>query len=347
MIKIKSIKKQFLNVIFLLLLVFVTFFVLINSSKEFSINELFSFISQLNPIYLLLGVLAMIGYVLTLAMSYKVICSHLGYKCSLIKHTAYACSEVYYSAITPSASGGQPAAALYMHKGGIPVSVSSATLLFNTFNHTLAIMVFGIGALIVRAGGFIYFGTFSKILIIAGLAVQFLLIAFFTILMISRKTVEKILIGAVSLLAKIRIIRKKEERTKQILSIIEQYVTCIDMIKSNKLLFVKVLSLNLLQRLCNLIITWFVFAATGITGFGFIDIIAMQSFCMLGANSVPLPGSVGVSEMLYVDVFKSAMPDDMLLPAMMVTRCLSYYLCFILSGIVTFINHIISFKKKL
>ena len=347
MIKIKSIKKQILNVIFLLLLVFVTFFVLINSSKEFSISELFSFISQLNPIYLSLGIVAMIGYVVTLGLSYKVICSHLGHRCSLIKHTAYACSEVYYSAITPSASGGQPAAALYMHKGGIPVSVSSATLLFNTFNHTLAIMIFGIGALMIRTGDFMYFGTFSKILIIAGLAVQFLLITFFIVLMISRKTVEKICVGTVSLLAKIRIIRRKEERIKQVLEIINQYVTCINMIKSNTLLFVKVLSLNLLQRLCNLVITWFVFAATGITGFGFVDIIAMQSFCMLGANSVPLPGSVGVSEMLYVDVFKTALPDDMLLPAMMVTRCLSYYLCFILSGIVTFINHIISFKKKL
>lgn len=66
---------------------------------------------------------------------------------------------------------------------------------------------------------------------------------------------------------------------------------------------------------------------------------------MTGSNAVPLPGAVGAYEFLYIGVFGSALNDSMLSISMMTARGISYYLCFTLSGIMTWIYHIRTSKR--
>ena len=47
-------------------------------------------------------------------------------------------------------------------------------------------------------------------------------------------------------------------------------------------------------------------------GISIIEIFVLQSLCLLGSNSVPIPGAAGVSEGLYISAFKPFFAKTML-----------------------------------
>ena len=65
------------------------------------------------------------------ALSLGVLSKTLGYRKGILKNYSYASADIYFSAITPSATGGQPASAYYMIKDGIPISHTTAILSVN------------------------------------------------------------------------------------------------------------------------------------------------------------------------------------------------------------------------
>ncbi len=56
----------------------------------------------------------------------------------------YSTSDIYFSAITPSAAGGQPASAFYMVRDGMPVSVATSALLLNIVCYTASLDIIGV-----------------------------------------------------------------------------------------------------------------------------------------------------------------------------------------------------------
>ena len=116
------------------------------------------------------------------------------------------------------------------------------------------------------------------------------------------------------------------------------------MIAQRKWLPVKVLLLNLSQRAAQILITCFV-CMSAPTGLSFLSVMAKQAFCMTGSNSVPLPGAVGAYEFLYIGVFGGGLNGSMLMTSMMTALGISYYLCFTLSGVLTWIYHIRTAKR--
>ena len=57
----------------------------------------------------------------------------------LVRGVLYSAADIYFSAITPSATGGQPASALLMVGDGIPTAVTTVVLLLNLAMYNLSI----------------------------------------------------------------------------------------------------------------------------------------------------------------------------------------------------------------
>ena len=68
----------------------------------------------------------------------------MGYPAKRSHGFVYSAADVYFSAITPSASGGQPASAYFMLKDGIAGTAVMAALLLNLIMYTLAILTIGL-----------------------------------------------------------------------------------------------------------------------------------------------------------------------------------------------------------
>ena len=93
---------------------------------------------------------------------------HLVTKRPFRKCLVYSSSDIYFSAITPSATGGQPASAYFMMKDKVPGAVTTIILLVNLTLYTVSIIVIGVLCFILRPTMVVHFSIVSKIMIFIG-----------------------------------------------------------------------------------------------------------------------------------------------------------------------------------
>ena len=174
----KKVRNHLLNIVFVLALLGLTLFILVKSNKELSWNDVRAFFGGCKPVYIVLAVCCMPVFLLAEAFSLKNIAAKFGYKTKFVSAFAYSSADAYYSALTPSATGGQPASAYYMVKDGIDAGSTTFILVFNLLGYTAAIFVLGVAAFLISlftsAGGWVFFsfGTLSKVFIVIGVAMQ-------------------------------------------------------------------------------------------------------------------------------------------------------------------------------
>ena len=95
----------------------------------------------------------------------------------------YSAADIYFSAITPSASGGQPASAFFMIKDGMPATTVMAALLVNLIMYTLAVISIGVFAILAFPKIFLNFSVVCKIFIVSGIIVLSVLAIIFYLLL--------------------------------------------------------------------------------------------------------------------------------------------------------------------
>ena len=340
----KSTKKHLLNFAVLFILIALTLVILFTSNKELNFGDIFEFLQKSNVVYLLLAFACMLGYILFEGLSLHVICHTVGHKCKPVQSLVYATADVYYSAITPSAAGGQPASAYYMVKDGMSGGSATFTLVFNIIAYTAAIIVLGIAAFIIAPGIFGGFEFFVKLLIILGLVVQALLLAFFIACMFCHQAVLKCGNGVITFLKKIKLVRNDEKWRGRLSNVVDKYKGSVHDMRNHRALFFIALLFNVLQRASQMLVTCFVCLAVAPDA-SFMELFAMQAFVTLGYNSIPLPGGVGAFEYLYMNIFSARFESAFILAAMMVTRAISYYISLALSGVITLTYHVVKLKK--
>lgn len=343
--KLSKKTKNILNILFLIALIAVTLIVLVKSNSELNFESIWEFVKSSDPWLLSAAVLCMILGIIFEGMSLYLISRRLGHRGRVISSIAYSSADIYYSAITPSASGGQPASAFYMIKDGMGAGIASFTLVFNVIAYSAAFLVLAATAFALRPQMFADFGFWVKFFIIFGTAVQFLMVSFFVACMYCHKVVLKVGNGIISLLAKIKIVKDVEKWRRKLAEEVEKYAECVKLLKKHRLLFIGALLLNIAQRFVRVLISCFVCLAADPEA-PFMTIFALQAYLIVGYTTLPLPGGVGVFEYLYLQIYKTIYDNAFILSAMMVTRVVSYYLSIIVSGAVTLTYHISVIKRK-
>ena len=90
----------------------------------------------------------------------------------------------------------------------------------------------------------------------------------------------------------------------------------------------------------------FTYLATG----GSIDkapsIWSLQGFVVLGSNSIPIPGAMGVSDYIMLDGFRSIMSEAEAVNLELLSRSCSFYVCIFLCGISTLVYYRLLKKRR-
>ncbi len=344
--KLSKKQKLIVNICFLLVLIGVTLAILFTSNKELNFKNIAEYIKTGNPWYLCAAVACMLAIIVLEGFSLFLIVRKLGFKGKAAKSMAYASIDAYYSAVTPSATGGQAAAAVYMVKDGMTAGSASFTFVFRAVTFTSAYVILTAAAFIIKPSLFLQLDFWPQFFIILGVATQLLLVGFFIALLLCHRTILRIGNGIISLLHKMRIIKKKEKWRTKLIKEIAKYANCVKQIKKHKMLFVNVLLLNLGEHVLRVLISVFVcLAADGSAPFR--DIFVLQCFLLVGYSSIPLPGGVGIFEFLYLNIYKLAFSErQFMLSAMMIMRTISYYMCMLVTGMVSLIYHFITVRRK-
>ncbi|MEG0249461.1 MAG: lysylphosphatidylglycerol synthase transmembrane domain-containing protein [Peptostreptococcus sp.] len=307
--------------------------------KDESIDSVMAAIHTVKPIYILVGITLMLGYVICEGLNVWITMKALNKKTSLKDCIEYGFVGFYFSSITPSSSGGQPAQVYFMNRKGISITSSSLGLMIILFAHQLVIMAYGLVALFVKPEFMVSHKAGFHILLAYGLISNAIILFGILFLIFSPKTIFKILNIAGKLLYKMRLIKNKDKLREKISSSVEEYERgAIYMKKHPKVLFYVIL-VTIIQVTMLFAIPYVIYIGFGLSKFSIWDLILTQAILNIAVSSLPLPGAVGASESVFVDMFRNFF-GSLVVPGMLLTRIANFYVVLIISGIVSLISYV-------
>lgn len=327
-------KKKIFWAIFSLFIAGFSIWAVMAQSKSFSILDFKNFILSSNSCWLVGAALCMFGFIWFEGIALVRLTKSLGYKKSIRKGTIYGAADVYFSAITPSATGGQPASAFFMMRDGIPGPVVTVALLANLIMYTLALLSLGIVFVIFRFDVFLRFTTASKVLIAIGVVVLIVLAICFYLLLRHARILYTICDKLLSFFEKIHIIKNGKKKRDKLNATMNEYRQCARSLKGKQSVLIEAYIWNLFQRLSQFGVAFMVFMATGVPIKDAINVWAIQCFVSLGSNCVPIPGSMGVADYLMLDGYQQIVGHHMATNMELLCRSMSFYGCIIVSGVI-------------
>ena len=331
-------RKKIFWALFSILLAVLTVWTVLKQSDGVSLKDLVAIVSDANPFWFFTAVASMLLFVFFEAVALRSVLRSAGYKKPLRQSLIYSTSDIYFSAITPSASGGQPASAYFMLKDKIPGGTVTATLILNLMTYTIAIVVIGIVSVLLRPDAFFSFGYVSEVLIVIGFVCLFAL-----------RRGDKIF----SLISRIIVFftrKKKSDKVTRVLNKIDKlkkdYSDCSALIAGSHAVILRSLFWNLLTRFSQIAVPMFLFLSLGGSFKTSVTVFVNQTLTSIGSNIIPIPGAMGISDYLLIDGFTPMMGRDMAFQFDLLSRGISFYICVILSGIITLIGYIVGRRKN-
>lgn len=301
--------------------------------------DLLHLIKTASPFWLGVSVLCMLSFILTEGLTFVVILRFFGYPRGVLKGVGYSSADIFFSAITPSATGGQPASMLLMGLDRIPGGTSTACLILNLVLYTAASAFLGVVCIVLKPGVFLSFGPFSKTLILCGIISLVGLSIFSWALMKKGEFLARVGIRFFALLKKIGLIKNLHKWVARIKRMKEDYTSCAGKIKGNGLALILGFIFDLLQRVAQITVTLTThLALKGSPPVNGLDLWIVQAFSQIGSSWVPIPGGMGAADYMMIDGFGKLLPADYSFMLQILSRGLSFYVCTLLSGLIMLIT---------
>ncbi len=339
-------RNKWLWTILFVLIAAVSIWAVTSQMKDFSPGEFWHYITTANPLWLLAALLGMLGFILFEGLALRALIRSFSHRCTVKSSFAYSAGDIYFSAITPSATGGQPASAYFMIKDGIPGALTAVILLINLVMYTLALFTIGVISILLFPSLLSDFTPLSQLLIGFGVAAQVVLTLFFCLLLKKGSIIERVGRWGINLLSKLKLVRNRDKAIAKLEKTVEEYCQASSMLRGHRKALIAAYFYNLFQRASQIAVTMFVFLATGGAPTHAFNIFAIQSYTVIGSNFVPIPGAMGVSDYLMLDGYIEQLGEAGAVNLELLSRSLSFYSCILICGIATVVKFQMLKKKQ-
>ena len=330
-------KKTFISATVLITLTVLTAVLLLRGQ---SLSQLAGILRGLRPGWLVLGLGLMLAFVGCEALCSRLILSRLGHRVGYPQCLGYSFTGFYFSSITPSATGGQPAQVYYMSRDGVPPAHGALDMMLIAVCYQVVIVVLAGAAALLRPGLVAQMGTGMGLLLLYGGAVNLALTAGMLCLMFLPGAARRLSGWVLALLTRLRLVRRPEFVREKLERQLEEYRAGARCIKANPVLTVCLLGITFVQLTAQFAVPFAVYRAFGLTGHGPVEIIAAQSLVTLAVASLPLPGAVGAAEGGFLRAMAIFFGLGLVTPAVLVSRGISFYTFLLISGGVTLLVHL-------
>lgn len=236
----------------------------------------------------------------------------------------YSCVGFFFSAVTPSASGGQPMQIYYMKKEKISIPVATVILMIVTITYKFVLVAIGVGIAVFGRGFLHRYLTGILPIFYLGLALNIFCVTFMTVLVFHPDLARNFLVKGLKILEKLHIVRKKHSRLKKLEDSMDTYRETAAYLRTHPRVIFHVILITFAQRMALFAVTWFVYRAFSLSGTGFWTVLFLQAVISVSVDMLPLPGGMGISETLFLNIFVPVF-GSLLLPGMVLSRGLGYY----------------------
>ena len=338
--------KKIFWAVFSPLLAMLTVWALLRQNKNVSFRDRMHTAAVADKFWLISAAVSAALYIVFEAFALCSILKGTGFRATFRNGLLYSTSDIYFSAITPSATGGQPACAYFMMRERISGGVITAVLMLNIMMYTMSLVTLGLISVIISPGSFAGFSFPSRLLIVGGGCVQLILSVFFVFILKNGSFIFRFLKKVISFLGRKRIVRNTKKPIAKLTKAQADYCACSQLFSGNYRILLKAFFWNLLQRLSQILVSPLLFLAIGGNAALSVDVFAKQCLITIGYNFVPLPGAMGVADYLMLDGFSGIMCRDTAFHLEMLSRGMTFYICVSISGLVTLIGYIIKRRRR-
>lgn len=236
---------------------------------------------------------------------------------------------MFYSSVTPAATGGQPMQVFAFKKRGIAPGVSSSALAVKFFCFQTALLTLGglmwiLHPEIVRACI-----TRARVVVITGFVLNGFTVAAVLLLAINKNIVRFIISLIINLLNKLRIVKDVARTTSRMDAALADFHASVDMVTHHPGQLAVLLMISCIQVMGLMSISYCVYRAMGQSVYQYGEILVLQFLLYIGASFTPLPGASGAQEGGFYIFFQGVFPENKLLGALLLWRFFTYYLSLI------------------
>lgn len=328
----ESKRKLFLQLLFLFAVMGITMICVFRGED---LSQVLCYIRQADPVYLVPAVLLVLLFIWGESSIIQLMLRSFGERIPAGRCYLYSCIGFFFSCITPSATGGQPAQIYYMKKDRIPVPVSTVILMIVTILYKMVLVVIGSGVMLLRV-----FGRMERIIpvegwCLLGLALNIGCVTLMCFLVFHPSLARRMLLALLGLAERLHLMKRKPERREHLQEAMELYQETAGYLKQHGRVVLLSFVITLLQRITLFFVTSLTYLAFGLRGESLLELLILQAMISVAVDMLPLPGGMGISEKLFLTLFLPVFGAELTLPAMLVSRGISYYGQLFISAVLT------------
>ena len=312
-------------------LVFVSF-VLFLLLRGTDIRTVGNALSETSVSFLAAGILLAEVFHLAEGINIRILLTSFGYRVTFWQGMKYAYIGFFFSSVTPSSTGGQPAQLYAMKKDGIEIAHGTLALAAELASFEIAVFFMEIAAIVALIQGRIKPSGELMVLAVLGFLMNILFIAGLLAVIFSYRLKEGILRFLHMLIRKLPVGNKKKW-IDRFDGAFRDFQACADLIRREPKVMGKVLAVSVCQVICWFSIPYMVCLARGENTAGYQQVFLLQTVLFMTAALLPFPGAAGISEYAFVKLFSGVFTRHPLSVATLVNRGISFY-CLLLISVV-------------
>ena len=324
--------KKIFNILFLITVFCLTLWSVFHGENFY---QVLAYLTTANPLYIMPGIACVILFIIGESVIIFYLMKTLGTQIQFSHCCLYSFIGFFYSCITPSASGGQPMQVVAMRKDRIPVAVSTVVLAIVTITYKLVLVLIGAVVLLLRPPQLMLYLEPVESIMYLGMGLNVICITALFLLVFHPNMVRDLAHRFLKLIQQIHPLQHPEKQEERLERIVLQYHGSAEFYRKNKHVIVRVFLFTLLQRFFLFLVTWLTYRAFSLSGHSMMVIVTLQAMISVAADMLPLPGGMGVSENLFLEIFQPIFGEAFLLPGMILSRGISYYTQLLISAAMT------------
>lgn len=329
-------KRDLISMAVMAAIIFVTLWLVLGGGKA---GQVWEAVKLARWPWLLLGGFLMVCYTGMEGLQNKITLAAMGHRLPYRHCVQFAATGFYFSSITPSSTGGQPAQVFYMARRGVSAAHGTLVMLLFTIGYQIVAVVWGVAACFLAPEAPASLGTGLGVLLGYSLTTTALLTAGMIFLLVRPKPAEQFCRWCLRLGVKLKVVRDVPRAEAGLEKQLKEYRGGAAVIRSQPLLVGKLLAAAAVQLTVRYLIPWTVYRALGLTDCSVLRLVSTQALVYLAVSCVPIPGTVGASEGAFLSAYQGIFGGELVTAAMLLSRTLAFYLPVVVTGISTAVLH--------
>ena len=290
------------------------------------LDNLIKVAGMIQPGWILLGLLFMVIYWGLESVTLQLFIKKLDKKIRFGSTVRVSMIGQLFNCVTPFASGGQPIQAYYLVKYGMNLGGAITALLSKFIVYQSVLVLFSAVVLIFKFQFFTEQISGFAFLTIIGFIVNLVVILFLISIAFFEKTLKRVSVWVVRLLAKMHILKHPKKTLRHIFTNIEEFHDGMKFMGKNVKTLLQSVVLTLVQLIVYFSIAFVVYKSFGLSGADLFTLICAQAFVLMISSFMPLPGAVGAAEGSFYVFFSIFFPSNVINFGILVWRLLTFYL---------------------